>query len=207
MSHPPEPSTDDLTLPAIDFASPGRFRICNPEKPEPSEQSWQPAAQRIGEPGPVLHFNQPDELRAHLLALLQQARRQIQIYSQDFEPWLFHQRIVAQCCQQFLLAHRHNRLQVLLLESQTALNHSHLLLALSKRLPSQFEVRKAHPDYQMDSAHALLIDEQALLVRPHNDYCGIVQYCNAGRARQLGRAFDHAWQHASFDANLRSFLL
>jgi hypothetical protein len=201
MSAPPE-------LAAIEFLSPGRFSVDNPPAlQEPSEQ-WQPAPFILGATASIQRFESLTDARQHALALLDQAQRHLSLYSPDFEPSLYNHSSVQQACVRFLLAHPRNRLRILLKDSALAVKQGHRLLALSRRLSSNMQIRKLHPDYPAQTGAFLVADDCGALVRPESDqYVGYALYGDPGRARQLQRQFDTAWEHSLSDPDLRSFLL
>ena len=73
LTEEPEP----IELPAIEFQSPGRFAVNNPDT-LPSDAPLAEAAPFIlGAYSTLERFGHPDEARAHALALLQQAQRSL----------------------------------------------------------------------------------------------------------------------------------
>ncbi len=196
----PERSGADPLTP-IDFESPGRFALDIPV-----------AARTVSEPPPLnreLHrFESAIDARRHLAILLQHARLNVSLYSQDFEPWLYDDDAVEQACARLLRSHPRSRLRVLLRDSSRAVRQGHRLLRLAHRLTSQFQIRLLHPDYQASTAAFLLIDAGGALACPEpGAFAGYALYHAPGRVRQLQRQFDSAWDHSLSDPELRSFLL
>ena len=115
---PSEPTEcrEPTELPAIEFQSPGRFTVHNPSSPGPDSPRAEPAPFTLGVHTTLERFSQPEQARAHALALLQQAQRSLCIYSHDLEPWLYHHSSVQAACSRFLLASSRNQLRILLLE-------------------------------------------------------------------------------------------
>jgi hypothetical protein len=195
-------------LPAIEFRSPGRFTVHNPDSPLSEAEQWEPAPFRLGEHSHLERFSQPEEARAHALALVQQAQRSLCLYSTDLEPWLYHHSSIQEACTRFLLAHPKNRLRILVRDSARAVKDGHRLLTLSRRLSSNLQIRKLHPDYPNEEVTFLLADGSGLLLRPEPDqYAGYVLYHDPGRVRLRQAQFDQAWDTSITDPDLRSFLL
>ncbi|MET1076525.1 MAG: histone acetyltransferase HPA2 [Pseudomonas sp.] len=206
---PAEPAVAlNEALPAIEFESPGRFPVHNPESHLPEPEAWEPAPFALGNHDRLERFSSPSEARAHALALLQQAKRNLCLYSDDLEPWLYHHSSVLQACTAFLLAHSKNRLRILLRDVGPAVKEGHRLLALSRRLPSSCQIRKLNPDHPNEEVAFLLADTQGLLLRPEPDQtAGYALYQDPGRVRQRQAQFDQAWDTSVTDPDLRSFLL
>ncbi|MBS7660495.1 histone acetyltransferase HPA2 [Pseudomonas lalucatii] len=201
-------STEARELPAIEFESPGRFAVHNPEPPQADAGRREPAPFRLGEHLPLERFDRPEQARAHALALLQQARRSLCIFSDDLEPWLYHHSSVQDACTAFLLASPKNHLRILLRDATRAVKEGHRLLSLSRRLSSNLQIRKLHPDYPGEDIAFLLADDRGLLLRPEPEqFAGYALYQDPARVRLRQAQFDQAWETSISDPDLRSFLL
>lgn len=201
-------SQEPQGLPAIEFQSPGRFAVHNPQPIIADGERAEPAPFVLGEHLPLERFSQPAEARAHALALLQQARRSLCIYSADLEPWLYHHAGIQDACTGFLLASPKNRLRILLGDVSRSVKAGHRLLALSRRLPSNLQIRKLHPDYPGEDIAFLLADDRGLLLRPEpGQFAGYALYQDPARVRLRQVQFDQAWEASITDPDLRSLLL
>lgn len=198
----------ETELPAIDFHSPGRFAVHNPQaQPEPSEQR-EPAPFLLGSHGNLERFEHPQQIQAHALALLQQARHSLCLYTPDFEPWLYSHSSVQDACSRFLLASPKNHLRILLRDVSRPVKQGHRLLNLARRLTSNLHIRKINPDLPSEEAAYLLADRHGLLLRPQvEQYAGYALYNDPGRVRLRQAQFDQAWDTSVLDPDLRSFLL
>lgn len=202
-----EPSPESELAP-IEFESPGRFPIHNPPATALQPDNWQAAPCVLGTTRELQRFDSPAQARAHLLALLQQARRSLCIFTPDLEPWLYNHSLIQEACQAFLLAHPHNQLRILLRDSSRAVRDGHRLLALARRLSSNLHIRKLNPDHPAEEIAFALADDRGLLLRPElAQYAGYALYNDPGRARSRQSQFDQAWEYSLLDPNLRSFLL
>ena len=207
----PPLSTDEPAaqeLPAIEFESPGRFAIHNPAQQNSPSSEIHAAAFTLGEHRDLQAFSTPEQARSHALALLQQARRQLCLYSSDLEPWLYHHSSIQEACTRFLLANPKNQLRILLRDSSRAVKDGHRLLTLARRLPSSCQIRKLHPDYPNEEITFLLADNCGLLLRPElSQFAGYALYQDPVRNRLRLSQFEQAWATSISDADLRSFLL
>jgi len=201
-------SPEPIELPAIEFQSPGRFTVYNPSPATPDSGRVEPAPYTLGGHDTLERFDQPEHARAHALALLQQAQRSLCIYSNDLEPWLYHDSSVQEACTAFLLASPRNRLRILVRDVSRAIKEGHRLVTLSRRLPSNLHIRKLHPDYPAEDIAFLLADDRGMLFRPECDQvAGYALYQDPGRVRLRQAQFDQAWDTSVTDPDLRSFLL
>ncbi|MGE8498154.1 MAG: histone acetyltransferase HPA2 [Pseudomonas sp.] len=195
-------------LPAIEFQSPGRFTVHNPAPMTPDIEQVEPAPFVLGAHSALERFEHSEHARAHALALLQQARHTLCIYSNDLEPWLYHHSSVQEACTAFLLASPRNRLRILVKDVSRAIREGHRLVTLSRRLSSNLHIRKLHPDYPAEDVTYLISDDRGLLMRPEPALpAGYALYQDPGRTRQRQSHFDQAWETSITDPDLRSFLL
>lgn len=207
-SHGPDPSITTDELEGIEFRSPGRFTIQNPSAVPTQVEPWRSAPFVLGENADPVPLYGRDDIRQHALAMIEQARRSLCIYTPDLEPWLYDHSSIQQACSRFLLAHPRNRLRILSGDSSRTLRQGHRLIALARRLTSNLQIRKRHPEYTVQTSAFLIADDCGLLFRPEPEqYSGHALYCNPSRACQQQRQFDTAWDHSLSDPDLRSFLL
>ncbi|WP_172152318.1 DUF7931 domain-containing protein [Pseudomonas tumuqii] len=201
-------SHEPAELPAIEFQSPGRFAVRNPE-PTPGENPQaEPAPFILGEHLALERFDQPEMARAHALAMFLQAQRSLCIYSADLDPWLYHHSSIQEACTRFLLASPQNHLRILVKDISRAVKQGHRLLGLSRRLSSNLHIRQLHPDYPNEEVAFLLADDRGLLLRPEPEqFAGYALYQDPARVRLRQAQFDQAWQTSITAPDVRSFLL
>ncbi|MBE7377040.1 DUF7931 domain-containing protein [Pseudomonas lopnurensis] len=204
----PDERSERAEHPAIDFRSPGRFVVHNPQSDLPQPLPWEPAPLRLGEATELQRFSEPSAIRQHALAMLQQAKRSLCIYTPDLEPWLYHHSSIQQACTRLLLAHPRNQLRILVGDPARATKEGHRLLQLARRLTSNLHVRRLNPAYPEEGGAYIIVDDCGLLSRPQADqYIGYALYRDFAGVRLHQARFDKAWDHGLSDANLRSFLL
>jgi len=196
-------------LPAIDFQSPGRFAVHNPDnQPGVTAEPREPAPFVLGSHVDLERFSRPEQAQAHALALLLQARQNLCLYSPDLEAWLYSHSSVQQACTQFLLASPKNRLRILVRDVGKPVRQGHRLLNLARRITSNLHIRRINPDHPADECAYLLADDRGLLLREQPEqYAGYALYNDPGRVRQRQAQFDQAWDLSLLDPGLRSFLL
>ena len=196
-------------LPAIDFQSPGRFAVHNPDnQPGITAEPREPAPFVLGSHVNLERFSRPEQAQAHALALLLQARQNLCLYSPDLEAWLYSHSSVQQACTQFLLASPKNRLRILVRDVGKPVRQGHRLLTLARRITSNLHIRRINPDHPADECAYLLADDRGLLLREQPEqYAGYALYNDPGRVRQRQAQFDQAWDLSLLDPDLRSFLL
>lgn len=202
------PDENQTELPAIDFQSPGRFAVHNPPNPGAIPEPREPAPFQLGEHQALQRFNSVEEAQAHALALLQQSRNSLCLYTPDLEPWLYNHSSVQDACTRFLLASPKNRLRILVRDVSRPVKQGHRLLNLAQRISSNLHIRRINPDHPSEEIAYLLADARGLLLRAHpEDYAGYALYNDPGRVRLQQALFDQTWDISLLDPDLRSFLL
>lgn len=197
----------DLELPAIEFIAQGSFSIHNPDTssiPTP----WIAADYQLGDCRELLKANGVDAVRSHTLALLQQAKHSLCIYSPDLESWLYNHSCIANACSALLLAHPKKTLRILLRDTTRIAREGHILLALSQRLSSRCSIRKVNTEYDYADDAWLIADNCGLLVRKAQQLShAVVHYNDPSRVLQSQRLFNAMWNVSQSDVNLRSMPL
>lgn len=202
------PDENQTELPAIDFQSPGRFAVHNPTSPGVIPEQREPAPFLLGEHQALQRFSSAEEAQAHALALLQQSRNSLCLYTPDLEPWLYNHSSVQEACTRLLLASPKNRLRILVRDVSRPVKQGHRLLNLAQRISSNLHIRRLNPDHPSEEIAYLLADARGLLLRSHpEDYAGYALYNDPGRVRLQQALFDQAWDISLLDPDLRSFLL
>ncbi|WP_437880895.1 histone acetyltransferase HPA2 [Pseudomonas sp. LRF_L74] len=198
----------EVDLPAIDFQSPGRFAVLNPGSEAIAPQNREPAPFQLGRHPHLERFQSAEQCQPHVLALIQQARHSLCLYSSDLEPLLYDHSSIQEACTGFLLAHPRNRLRILVRDVSKPVKQGHRLLSLAKRITSNLHIRRINDGSEEEQSTYLLADDCGLLLRAKPEsYVGYALYNDSSRARRQRVAFDQAWETGLQDPDLRSFLL
>jgi hypothetical protein len=166
------------------------------------------APSKLGEDRGRQPFTRAEQACAHALALIQQARRTLLIYSPDLEPWLYHHSSLQEAFTGFLLRSAQSCLRILVNDSRRAVREGHRLIVLAQRLPSHAEIRQCHPSAPLPKGTFLLADNSGLLVRNRPEsITGYADYHDPSQVRRLQQSFQQLWDTSRVDPNLRRFLL
>ncbi|WP_456236157.1 DUF7931 domain-containing protein [Halopseudomonas xinjiangensis] len=197
---------DDATLPPIDFASPGRFAIHNPEEP-PRQRFVADLSHRLGEGRSIIECDEYD-LRVHACHMTQQTRRNLAVHAADQAGWLFSQRYFIDSCEQMVLAQPKSRIRVLLQDVPKDFALGHSLAKFAQRFPSMCEIRRIHPHLPREPQVYLLADNQGILMLPQRQTRkGFVRYQSPDQVRRWKGSFEELWASSQSDPALRRFLL
>lgn len=195
---------DDLE--PLEFTSPGRFAIHNPQEPARA-RPVSPQPQCLGVDQDLVEINEHDALQ-HACNLALQARRRLIIYAADQALWLFNQRDFIECCEQMIASSSKARIRVMVQDVSKELLLGHSLVRLMHRFPSFCEVRRQHPDLSRDPQVHLLADDAGVLMLPKAIMrSGFVRYNSRDQVRRYAGRFDELWASSQTDPALRRFLL
>ncbi|MCZ6870662.1 MAG: GNAT family N-acetyltransferase [Gammaproteobacteria bacterium] len=163
-------------------------------------------------PGPVpeqaIRLEAEVECREQILALSQQARRMISIYSQELDPGLYDDVAYAECLSQFARRNAYTHVRILIHDSTRMVQSGHRLLNLKYRLPSKIHI-KLVPEEQLREQRAfLLVDGRGILYLPKfHEPIGFADYDNAPLVQQFTNEFDAFWNRGREDPSLRRLAL
>ncbi len=197
---------DETNLPPIEFSSPGRFTIHNPD--EPARQRFvADLPHRLGQGREIIECAEQD-LRLHGCHMARQTRRNLAVYGADQAGWLFNQRDFIDSCEQMVLAQPKSRVRVLLREVPKDFALGHSLAKFAQRFPSLCEIRRIHPDLPREPQVYMLADGEGILMLPHSQTRnGFVRYLSPDQVRRWAGAFEDLWASSQSDPTLRRFLL
>lgn len=148
------------------------------------------------------------EHKAASLALMDQARRNLDILSYDLDPKIYNNREVYTRFRKFATLNRHSQIRVLIHDAKPMVLHGHMLIELIQRLTSSIEVRRLSTLDRNMSQGFLIADKTAYVLRPEvTRFDGHVDFNNRYVARELGNAFENAWQRAENEPELRRLYL
>ncbi len=172
-------------------------------RPEPAE----PPSLADGEAAnQLIEIDNFDALRRVTLDLIGAGRRELCLYTRDFDPPLFGTPEALEAFRQFALGTKEAKVRILAHDASRATREIHGLIALAQRLPSHFEFRLIgeEPDTQYPSAF-VLNDRDGYLFRPiATRFESSANFDGAARARQLAEYFDEVWERARPATELRA---
>lgn len=145
----------------------------------------------------------PDCITA-IEALIQLGKTRIRLWTPAVDAALYsHARLMVPL-KNLALKNKHTRIEILLTDSRSLVEQGHLLLELSRRLPSSIQIKRAAIEHAESLEEVLLIDDRTVFFRPnHADYHAWTCLDDILAARRLDERFKVAWQNALEDPQLR----
>ncbi len=163
----------------------------------------QPDQYQLGITDAELRVETSAHNRVAALALAQQAKRSLHIYTRDLDPPVFDQQPFIQTLTALATRSRYARILILVQNTEHAVKDGHRLVELSRRLSSFVELRKPHSDFHEYNQAFLIADEIGLLRRPIADrYNGTLNFKAPMAAREYIGFFNQVWERSESDPNL-----
>jgi len=167
-----------------------------------------PDAYQLGSTDAELRVASSADNRHAALALSEQAKRCLHIFTRDLDAPVYDQAPFIQAVGALATRGRYSRIQILVQNTERAIKNGHRLIELSRRLSSFIELRKPHYDYREYNQAFLIADEVGLLRRPITDrYDGTLNFKAPLASREYLDLFNQVWERSEGDPDLRQLLI
>jgi hypothetical protein len=153
--------------------------------------------------GPIPLEGQAEFARA-VLQLCAQASRDIRIYSRDLDAALYDRPELLEALKRIALDRRDLCIRILIEDSSRPRKQDHRLIALIRRLPSRFALRKPPPEQSDRPTSYLIADLTGIVYRGHpKNYQGYADYYDRRGADRLNKEFMEIWEQSEPERELR----
>ena len=158
----------------------------------------------LGQDSDIVHLDSMQDNRDISLAMAQQARRSIYIFTQDLDPQIYDTPGFIEAIKDVAIHDSRSFVQIIIKDSSKAVLHGHRLVELARRLTSHIHIRKASIEYNEYNAAYLIADETGYVRRTNAArYEGIACFNDRNECRHLINFFETAWEKATPDPELR----
>lgn len=158
----------------------------------------------LGESDEVLLTSSSEEVAAATLALTQQARRSLDIFTQQLDNRIYNSIELYDAMLKLATHSRHSLIRILIQDSMPVAKSGNRLVELSYRISSRLQIRKPPLEYADFKEEVVIADGRGLMRRVNpGRYEGELCFNAAMKARQLEKFFDDCWGHSAADPQLR----
>lgn len=162
----------------------------------------------LGETAGEHRIERAAEAAEAALALTQQARQSLRIFTRDLDAVLYSTDAFRDAVSALARKHPETHIRILIQDPTPALKAGHRLIGLTQQLSSHIAVRRVADDWADEPSAFLVADGRGLLWRTQGDrYEGIVDFRAGPRARQLVTWFDRVWDNSQPDPEFRKLAL
>lgn len=165
---------------------------------EPLAGPERPPARPRGPSVPAEEFEGLSEATQATLRLVDDARRELFVFSRDLDPVLYAQPAVIEAFRRFATAGRGGVVQLIVLDPAAVQGQGHPLLGLAQRLTSAFQLRTPIEDVDLQYPSAFLAnDRDGYLFRQLGSrWEGDWSPAQPARTRQLAEHFGRVWERS-----------
>lgn len=166
-----------------------------------------PASAKLGG-RTVASFDDSERAIALLRDLIDQAERDLLIYSQQLDRAVFANEDVVSALSHFARRHPRSRIDVLIHDSRRLVGRRHELLELARRLDSKVSIRKVPSEEQDENRTFVVTDTRGLWLLPDvEELSGIACADDEVQAKHLRERFEELGRRARPDPELRTLSL
>lgn len=145
-----------------------------------------------------------EDFHQHSLNAITQARRNIVIFSDHLDPYIYEQEDIVNALSAHARSGRHCQVKILVRHTEKLLKQGHALVRLSQKLPSKILLRKITTE-PTNKKSGLLMCDQNVLVYKHDDqiYHGFANYSAIAEVKSMQEIFMPCWELGVEDIQLR----
>lgn len=165
-------------------------------------------AHTLGRSDAQLELESAGENLATLLAMVQQARREVYIVSYDLDPAIFSQQAFVEALSAFVRRGRKAHARFLVQNSNRAVKQGHRLIPLAHRLSSSISLHKPGFEHRDYSEAFVVVDGIGYIRRQYAErFEGVASFKAPIEARDLRALFITMWEQSEPDPQLRRLQL
>jgi hypothetical protein len=162
----------------------------------------------LGETAGPLALHDQSTVRAAGIAMAEQARRELWIFSHDLDAPLYDHEPFLDAVRRTALQSADTPVRVLLYEAEPAVRNGHRLIELARHLSSRIGIRRVPTELQQRTEAYLLADGRGYLLRRLADvYEATADFHAPPEAHRLREQFEGIWEVAEADPELRRLYL
>ena len=174
-------------------------------QPLPSAEV-RPVIYRLGETDAEINIDTSEENVNAVIALAQQACRNINIFTQDMDSALYDNTDFVKAISQMAISDTRTVIRILVHDSIHAINSEHRLLKLAQSMPGSIFIRNPSRLYQHIRCSYMVADSLGYVYRDkahRYNYSASVNFMSPRRAATLDDSFMEVWEQSTVDRNVR----
>ena len=164
----------------------------------------------LGETIGDIQINTVEEYKTISLSLAQQARKSIDIFTQDLESEIYNHSEFEQAIFTLTKRHPNTKIRILVQDSTSAIQKGHCLIKLSQRLTSSVLIHKPSFESREENCAFMSVDNIGLIHRTVTTsmvYKATANFYSPRPAAKLSDFFHNIWEHSSPDIQTKRVFL
>jgi hypothetical protein len=162
--------------------------------------------QILGETNEDIAIDSVAENREHTLALAEQARSSLDLFTREMDAALYDSANFERCIFNLARKHRSAVIRILVQDSSTAVSQGHCLIRLAQRLTSSVFIHNPAREHRDRVDSFMIVDNTGMIYRPRSsnrDYQARVNYQAPYAASELRDLFNTMWESSTSDSQVR----
>lgn len=144
----------------------------------------------------------------HTIKVLKEARRNVIILTHSLDPILYDQAAVREALSEFARYSPNSQARILVRNTKDMVERGHSLLKLHQKIPTHIRIRKIGIEPRNVKMAYLGADTSTLIYKnDDSQHLGYANYQAQLQLKSLREEFDHLWEFASDDPELRQLNL
>ena len=140
--------------------------------------------------------------------MLGQVHREFCLFTRDLDKTVYDQAPFLDAIRGLALRNRMSRIRILLQDHERVVKQGHRLIELVRHLSSSAEIRVPHGDWLAHAENFMLADRCGYVHRElATRYEATADYNNPLEVQHMLNRFDHIWESAQVDSELRRLYL
>ena len=158
----------------------------------------------LGETSEPILLESSDDNRMAAIALAQQAKRRIDIFTHDLDKRVFDDKAFVEAVKQLVIGHSRALVRVLVQDSTHAAKQGHRLFHLGQEVTSKIKFHQPSREHIDHHGTFMLVDDAGFSQRrTHERYTGNASFNDSQKVRELQSFFERAWNLSEPDAYLK----
>lgn len=148
-----------------------------------------------------------DDLKNHLIKLLEQGKHDVAIFSRSLNPFLFNHQAIRDVLSEIARSTSVASIRILVEHPQNIVESRHTLLTLSHRLNSKIKIQKIIIEPQEPYEFVVIDNDKVWLQHSEDSNTGFANYDARPEAKRFLTLFNDYWKNSEEDVRLRKLLL
>ncbi len=158
---------------------------------------------KLGEKHDVITVDTSDELRLHIVNMVYQATKTINIISKKMDARLTNHSDFLDALRSCIVNNSNFKLKILIYNLEEFLSQNHQIVELSRRLSSSIIIRVLNKEQQQQNTDFILVNNFGIIQQELPErYESSIEYNNKRKNLDLTRQFNESWEHGVRDSNL-----
>lgn len=163
---------------------------------------------KLGETDQHIEVDLKEDLKQLILAMSQQAKHRILIFSHDLDHFLFDTEELYEAIKNLAINSRRTHIHILVQDARPMTKNGHRLLRLARRISSHMQIKITAKEHRDIIETFIILDDRGYIVKSHPErYEAYGNFYEPLKTHQLSDQFEELWNRGNIDSSLRRMSL